>query len=137
MYVEALKKARTSLEDAMGRLDHALVWSTFCSQSYLACRAMEVSCRSGMPRPPRSVGRQTVGHVTMHFPLTDPSFPVHRNLRQMLLISSIAHGGSPSAMMVQMGMAERTDLIQMSLPLLAMSGPWQLGSLLSMLAAVI
>ena len=38
---------------------------------------MVVSLRSGMPRPLRSVGRQTVGQATMHFPLTNPSFPVH------------------------------------------------------------
>ena len=50
--------------------------------------------------PSSSFGRQTMGHVTMHFPLMLPSLPVHRNHLQMTLISSIAHRGKPSAMMV-------------------------------------
>jgi hypothetical protein len=39
-------------------------------------------------------------------------------------------------MMVYMGITERTDFIQIRRPLLAMSGPWQAGSLLATASTV-
>lgn len=56
VYVETAKKACTSRETAIGRLDHARCSSACLSHSYFVWRAMSVRWRSGMPRPPNSLG---------------------------------------------------------------------------------
>lgn len=130
--VEARKKSCTSCDTLISSCAQVRSSSDCCSHSHRVCRAMEVSRRLGIPSPPRSNNLHVVGQATKHFPRMEPSFPVHRNLRQMLLISSIAHGGKPSTMIVYMGISMRTDLTQIWCPLLAMSGPWHAGSIVAM-----
>jgi hypothetical protein len=84
------------------------VWISSLEQSHLVRRANPASLRSVTPNPPCVVGRQTVAQATRHFPRTEQSWPAQKNFRRILSISSIAQAGSCSAIIVYVGIVERT-----------------------------
>jgi hypothetical protein len=73
--------------------------------SHRTRRAIPARQRSETPRPPRSLGRQTVSHVTLHLPPVTVSDPHQMKARRSLSIDSTAHGDKHRVTDICVGMA--------------------------------
>jgi hypothetical protein len=79
-----------------------------------------------MPRPPCSLGEQTTGQATRHWPPVTKSVPVHRKVR-LLSISSIAHDDKLQKMETWTGIADSVVFISVTLPAAVSSPAFQVG----------
>jgi hypothetical protein len=82
------------------------------SHSQRSLKAKPKNRRSKIPRPPRSVGRQTMGHATLHLPPVVVVAPDQRKALRRLSICSIAHDKRQQAMLVCTGIADSVTLVR-------------------------
>jgi hypothetical protein len=85
--------------------------------------------RSVMPRPPYSVGAQTMDHAILHLPPDVLSVPLQRNARRRLSIWPIAQAERQQQIDTWTGIADRVVLVRVERPVLVNRPAFQVGIL--------
>lgn len=88
-----------------------------------------MTLRSGMPRPPKSLGAQTNGQATLHFPPFMTSLPDHKKARRHLSISEIAQADRQQVIEMCTGIADSVVWVRVVRPAVFIIAPFQAGIL--------
>jgi hypothetical protein len=108
---------------------HGLEGSTQSYHNQRNRSALPNLSRSGTPRPPSSLGLDTVGQLTRQCPPFAFSSPFHRKDLRILSICFLAQAASGKTVRWYVGIDERTEVTNVSRPALFSSLPFQPGNL--------